>query len=67
MTTPRYVGIDIGGTKTAAIVIDDAGSIGASIRVPTEPGGGEGVLRTAQHVIDALAPRPQPLAILVPH
>lgn len=49
-----YVGIDIGGTKTAAIVINESGALGASTRIPTAQGN-EGVLLTAEHVIETLA------------
>lgn len=50
----RYVGIDIGGTKTAAVVLDTDGEIGASTRLPTAQGN-EGVLRTAELALADLA------------
>ena len=49
-----YVGMDIGGTKTAAVVIDEAGELGASTRLPTAQGA-EGVLQTAERAIAELA------------
>lgn len=51
---PLYVGMDIGGTKTAAVVIDEAGELGASTRLPTAQGD-EGVLQTAERAIAELA------------
>ncbi|NLC98572.1 MAG: ROK family protein, partial [Actinomycetales bacterium] len=48
------IGMDIGGTKTAAIVIDDNGTIGSTVTVPTTQGN-EGVLQTAEKVIQMLA------------
>ena len=31
------LGIDVGGTNTDAVVVDDAGSVIASVKVPTTP------------------------------
>ncbi len=56
MTAPLSVGMDIGGTKTAALVLDGAGRIGASVHLPTERGD-EGVLRTAERALAVLAER----------
>ncbi len=53
-TGTLYVGMDIGGTKTAAVVIDAAGRLGAEILLPTAQGN-DGVLRTAEEAIVALA------------
>lgn len=52
--TELYVGMDIGGTKTAAVVIDADGSLGASTLLPTALGN-EGVLQSAEAAIAALA------------
>lgn len=52
--SPLYIGMDIGGTKTAAVVIDAEGRLGASAQLPTV-GGNEGVLRTALRAVDSLA------------
>jgi len=49
-----YVGMDIGGTKTAAVVIDSDGVVGASTLLPTATGN-DGVLATAEAAIAALA------------
>lgn len=51
---PLYVGMDIGGTKTAAVVIDAAGVLGASTHLPTATGN-DGVLLTAERAITDLA------------
>lgn len=53
-TGKLYVGMDIGGTKTAAVVIDDAGNLGAETLLPTAQGN-DGVLRTAEAAMVALA------------
>ena len=49
-----YIGMDIGGTKTAAVVIDAAGNLGAETLLPTAQGN-DGVLRTAEQAMSALA------------
>lgn len=49
----RTVGLDIGGTKTHGVVLDDDGSVLAQVRRPTEPGA-EGVVATAHAVFEAL-------------
>lgn len=49
-----YIGMDIGGTKTAAVVIDAAGNLGAETLLPTAQGN-DGVLRTAEKAMSALA------------
>lgn len=49
-----YVGMDIGGTKTAAVVIDEAGNLGAETLLPTEQGN-DGVLRSAEEALNVLA------------
>ncbi len=48
------VGMDIGGTKTAAVVIDANGNPGAETLLPTAQGN-EGVLQTAERAIAVLA------------
>lgn len=53
-TGKLYVGMDIGGTKTAAVVIDAAGNLGADVLLPTAQGN-DGVLRTAEEAMLALA------------
>jgi glucokinase len=48
------VGVDIGGTNTDAVVLDDAGTIAHSLRLPTGRGPDE-VLRTATSAVRQLA------------
>jgi predicted NBD/HSP70 family sugar kinase len=47
------VGLDIGGTKTLGVAVDEAGGIVAEVRRPTEPGP-DGVIRTAAAVVAEL-------------
>jgi glucokinase len=47
------VGVDIGGTNTDAVVLDDAGAVAHSLRLPTG-WGDEAVLGTATDVVRAL-------------
>lgn len=49
----RAVGLDIGGTKTHGVVLDERGAILAQVRKSTRPGA-EGVVDTAQRVFEAL-------------
>ncbi len=58
MTAPRpaHIGMDIGGTKTEALVLDADGQVEARISFPTEQGD-EGVLGTAERAIAALCER----------
>lgn len=49
----RAVGLDIGGTKTHGVVLDERGAILAQVRESTRPGA-EGVVDTAQRVFEAL-------------
>jgi Transcriptional regulator/sugar kinase len=51
--TGMLVGLDIGGTKTHAILLDDKGRILAEHRRPSEPGSA-GVLATALEAIQAV-------------
>jgi glucokinase len=51
---PLSVGVDIGGTKTAAVVIDRRGTILERYRTATDVGSA-GVLGTATEVVDVLA------------
>ena len=51
---PLSVGVDIGGTKTAAVVLDSHGAIVERYRTATDVGSA-GVLGTATEVVDALA------------
>jgi glucokinase len=48
------VGVDIGGTNTDAVVLDDAGAIAHSLRLPTG-WGGDAVLSTATDAVRQLA------------
>jgi predicted NBD/HSP70 family sugar kinase len=48
--------MDIGGSKTEAVALDDAGTVVASTRLPSEQGA-EGVLRTAEQAVVELARR----------
>jgi glucokinase len=47
------VGVDIGGTKTHAIVLDSAGQLVAEVRRPSSPGA-DGVLETAAEAVTAV-------------
>ena len=47
------VGLDIGGTKTHGVVLDEDGSILAQVRKSTRPGA-DGVVDTAERVFEAL-------------
>lgn len=49
----RAVGLDIGGTKTHGVVLDERGAILAQVRESTRSGA-EGVVDTAQRVFEAL-------------
>ena len=49
----RAVGLDIGGTKTHGVVLDEDGSILAQVRKSTRPGA-DGVVDTAERVFEAL-------------
>ncbi len=58
MTAPGHepghrIGLDIGGTKTLAVLLDPEGRVLASRRGPTELGA-DGVVRTALDAVDAL-------------
>lgn len=53
-TGKLFVGMDIGGTKTAAVVIDEAGNLRAETLLPTAQGN-DGVLNTAEQALIALA------------
>jgi glucokinase len=48
------VGVDIGGTNTDAVVLDDAGAVAHSLRLPTG-WGDDAVVTTATDVVRALA------------
>jgi glucokinase len=50
------IGIDIGGTKTEAVLLDPEGVVHTTLRVPTQLGP-EGVLRTVDNVLEALGTR----------
>lgn len=52
MTTAR-LGLDIGGSKTAGIVLDEFGAEAATVQLPMQPGI-EGVLDTADRVVAEL-------------
>lgn len=56
MSGPLHIGMDIGGSKTEAVALDDAGTVVASTRLPSAQGA-EGVLRTAEQVVAELARR----------
>lgn len=51
--TVTSVGLDIGGTKTLGVAVDEGGGIVAEVRRPTEPGP-DGVIRTAASVVAEL-------------
>ena len=48
------IGLDIGGTKTLGVALDERGEVLARVRQATEPGP-EGVVRTAVRVVNALS------------
>lgn len=50
-------GVDIGGTKTLAAVVDRDGTVLGHASAPTPGDGGESMLRTAAHLITSLAAR----------
>ncbi|WP_240740024.1 ROK family protein [Leucobacter triazinivorans] len=56
MSLPLHIGMDIGGSKTEAVALDDTGAIVASTRLPSAQGPA-GVLRTAEQVVEDLARR----------
>ena len=61
----RSVGLDIGGTKTLGVAVDDGGRIVAEVRRPTDPGPA-GVVHTAAAVVgDLRAATGDPLAVPV--
>ena len=47
------IGIDVGGTNTDAVVLDDALRVVASIKSPTEADSGDGVARAIDRVLEA--------------
>lgn len=49
------VGLDVGGTKTAAVAVDDAGEIRGRVRLPTG-WGGDAVVQTVIAAVRALGP-----------
>lgn len=49
--TPRVVGVDIGGTKIAAALVDRAGRAHGMTQVPTPGGGAESVLDTVAELV----------------
>lgn len=49
------VGLDVGGTKTAAVAIDDAGEVRGRVRLPTG-WGGDAVVQTVLAAVRALGP-----------
>jgi len=51
--TMLSVGLDVGGTKTLGVALDEAGRVVADVRRPTDPGP-DGVVRTAVEVVDGL-------------
>lgn len=56
MTSPARIGMDIGGTKTEAIALDELGRVEATVTKPTVSGP-EGVLSTAEAAVAELAER----------
>ncbi|WP_262403482.1 putative N-acetylmannosamine-6-phosphate 2-epimerase [Actinomadura sp. CNU-125] len=57
MTRARYAALDIGGTKIAAALTDEDGTVLHRARVPTPRDGGPSVLATAARLLDDLAGR----------
>lgn len=49
--SPLVVGVDVGGTKIAAAVVDAAGQTFGRIRIPTEVGGAEATLNSIADAI----------------
>ncbi|WP_246852702.1 ROK family protein [Naasia sp. SYSU D00948] len=47
------LGLDIGGTKTEAVVLDAAGAVVGRLRVPTRPGA-DGVLASAEEAVSTM-------------
>lgn len=48
--TGLRVGVDVGGTNTDAVVVDDEGTVRARIKIPTTPDPAEGVLDALDRV-----------------
>ncbi|HQV57508.1 MAG TPA: ROK family protein [Ilumatobacteraceae bacterium] len=60
--TPRRLGIDVGGTKCLAVVVDDAGDVLAAARRPT-PHGEAALIDTLVAVIHDLSDHGSPLTL----
>ena len=56
--TPSGIGLDIGGTKLEAAVVDQSGSIIHRDRVHTEGADAEALLSTLMALIDRVVPWP---------
>src|SRR6266540_1396070 len=55
LAAPLVVGLDIGGTKTLAAAVDQAGRIVAEVRLSTDASGGEGLRATAAVALQRVA------------
>lgn len=54
MSNERVIGVDVGGTKILAGVVDRSGTIGRTIEIPTPGGGQDDVLAAIDGVVDDL-------------
>lgn len=70
MTTPIWLGVDVGGTTTEVLAIDATGRDLGRLVVPTTAGGGEAVTATivsaVEHVVAELDRAPTGLGVGIP-
>ena len=57
------IGVDVGGTTTEAVVIDDRGEVGVSSRVSTSTPGGDAVMSSISQSIEQLGPQESRVAV----
>jgi glucokinase len=50
----RVIGVDVGGTKVLAAIVDDAGNVGNRVERPTELGSQNGLIEQFVEVVDEL-------------
>lgn len=60
------IGIDLGGTKVLAAVVDDDGTVGARAKVPTPTGGPAAVVEAISSLVADLDVRPSAIGVGVP-
>ena len=57
------IGVDVGGTTTEAVIIDDRGEVGVSSRVSTSTPGGDAVMSSISQSIEQLGPQESRVAV----